>query len=97
MISLEDVKHIADLARIDFSIQEFKQLQKELSLILGYIDKLKEVDIKEIEPTSHSVLIKNVLRKDNAKYESVPNSKSLVNLAPSKEKSFIKVKSVFQK
>jgi len=97
MISLEDVKHIADLARIDFSIQEFKQLQKELSLILGYIDKLKEVDIKEIEPTSHSVLIKNVLRKDDAKHESVPNSKSLVNLAPNKEKSFIKVKSVFQK
>jgi aspartyl-tRNA(Asn)/glutamyl-tRNA(Gln) amidotransferase subunit C len=97
MISLEEVKHIADLARIDFSAQELKQLQKELSSILDYIDKLKEVDIKEIKPTSHSALVKNVLRKDEAGCGSVPNSKNLVDLAPSKEKSFIKVKSVFQK
>ena len=97
MISLEEVKHIADLSRIDFSAQELKQLQKELSLILDYIDKLKEVDIKGIESTDHSVLVENVLRKDEARQGSEENSKNLVDLAPSKEKSFIKVKSVFQK
>ena len=97
MISLEEVKHVATLARIDFSVEEFKQLQKELCSILDYIDKLKEVDVKEIKPTSHSLLIKNVLREDKAKLGSVPNSRNLIDLAPSRKKSFIKVKSVFQK
>ncbi len=97
MISLEEVKHIADLSRIDFSAQELKQLQKELFLILNYIDKLKEVDVEGIEPTSNSVLVKNVLRKDEAREIIGEDSNSMVDLAPSKDKGFIKVKSVFQK
>ena len=97
MISLEEVKHIADLARIEFSAQELKQLQAELSLILGYIDKLKEVDVTDIEPMSHSVMIKNVLRKDESIEEKKPALKSLVDWAPEKDESFVKVKSIFQK
>ena len=79
MISLEEVKHIADLSRIDFSAQELKQLQKELFLILNYIDKLKEVDVKGIEPTNHSMLVKNVLRKDEAKEMTGEISNSIVD------------------
>jgi len=97
MISLEEVKHIADLSRIDFSTQELKQLQKELFLILNYIDKLKEVDVKGVEPTSHSMLVKNVLRKDEAGEMTGDVSNSIVDLAPNKDKGFVKVKSVFQK
>jgi len=93
MINLEQVKHIAQLSRIDFSEKELKKLQKELSLILDYIDKLNQVDIKEIEPTSHSVLIKNVFRKDKSK----KNDSSLLNLVPEKKERFVKVKSVFKK
>ncbi|MBU3918456.1 Asp-tRNA(Asn)/Glu-tRNA(Gln) amidotransferase subunit GatC [Patescibacteria group bacterium] len=97
MISLKETNHIAKLARIEFSDKELKQLQAELSLILGYIDKLKEVDIKDIQPMGHSVLVKNVLRKDESIEEKKPASKSLVDWAPEKDEGFVKVKSVFQK
>lgn len=97
MISLEDVKHIASLARIEFSSQELERLQKELSLILNYIDKLKEVDVKGIEPMSHSALIENVFRKDKAGERDAPTGQNLVGLAPAKSKGFVKVKSVFEK
>jgi len=101
MISLEETNHIAELARIEFSNEELKQLQTELSLILGYIDTLKEVDIKDVKPMSHSALIKNVFRKDEAvlsleeKKES--KIKNLLDCASKKDKGFIKVKSVFKK
>ena len=97
MIFLEEVKHIADLARVEFSSQELERLQKELSLILDYIDKLKEVDIKGIEPMSHSALLKNVFRKDEAGEVDAKDGQGLVDSAPDKGNGFIKVKSVFEK
>ncbi|MDI6603013.1 MAG: Asp-tRNA(Asn)/Glu-tRNA(Gln) amidotransferase subunit GatC [Patescibacteria group bacterium] len=55
MISKEEVQHIAKLARLGLTEKEVKKFQKELSSILDYIEKLKEVDISKIEPTSHSI------------------------------------------
>lgn len=95
MINFEEVKHIADLARLDFEKEELLLLQKELSLILDYVDKLKEVDIEGIQPYSHSPLLKNVLREDKAPLKKGEIKKDLVDLAPEKKDSFVKIKSVF--
>jgi len=89
MIKLEEVEHIAKLARIKFSKKELKQLQVELSSILDYIDKLKEVDIKGIEPSSIA-LVENVMRKDVAKKTDMDIG------APSTEKGFVKIKPIFE-
>jgi aspartyl-tRNA(Asn)/glutamyl-tRNA(Gln) amidotransferase subunit C len=105
MIDLKEVKHIAGLARIDFSEKELKGLQKELSSILDYFNKLKELDVENIEPASHSacpvrdsslcgVVLKNVTREDKAAKKNLNMSKKLLELAPQTKGRFIKVKSV---
>ena len=64
MLTKDEVKHIAKLARLGLMEKEILKFQKELSSILGYIEKLKEVDISGVEPTSHSVLLENIMRQD---------------------------------
>lgn len=66
MISKEEVKHIAKLARLGVTKKEKEKFRKELSSILDYFEKLKKVDMTKIkiEPTSHPLAIKNVMRKD---------------------------------
>ena len=64
MLSKQEVQHIAKLARLGLTEKEIGKFQKELSATLDYIEKLKEVDIEGVEPTSHSVLLENVTRKD---------------------------------
>jgi len=49
------VQHIAKLARLGLTEKEIGKFQKELSSILDYIEKLKEVDISKVQPTSHSI------------------------------------------
>ena len=95
MISKEEVKHIAKLARLGLSEKEIEKMQKELSSILDYIEKLKEVDIKQVQPTSHSVLMENIMREDLAKKEIPERVNKLIAAAPRKEKGYIKVKAVW--
>ncbi len=64
MISKKEVKHIAKLARLGLAEKEIEKFQKELSSVLDYIEKLKEVDISKVEPTSHPLRVENVMRKD---------------------------------
>ena len=64
MISREEVKHIAKLARLGLTEKELEKHQKEFSKILDYIEKLKEVDVSRVEPTSHTFGKENVMRKD---------------------------------
>lgn len=69
MISKKEVQHVAKLARLGLTKQEEEKFKKELSSILGYVEKLKEVDVSETEPTSHPLRIENVMRKDKASRE----------------------------
>lgn len=94
-ISRKEVEHVAKLARLGLKEIEIKKIQKELSKILDYIGKLKEVDVSEIEPTSHSVSIKNIMRKDETKSpKSKFQSSKLMELAPEKKEGYLKVKKI---
>jgi aspartyl-tRNA(Asn)/glutamyl-tRNA(Gln) amidotransferase subunit C len=64
MISREDVEHVARLARLALGDAEIERMREQLNAILGYIDKLRELDITSVEPTSHAVPLVNVLRDD---------------------------------
>ena len=66
MISKEEVWHIAKLARLGLTEKEVEKYQKELSSILAYFEKLKEVDIKGVESTPHSVKVENIMREDKS-------------------------------
>ncbi|HJN62084.1 MAG TPA: Asp-tRNA(Asn)/Glu-tRNA(Gln) amidotransferase subunit GatC [Candidatus Parcubacteria bacterium] len=94
MISKKEVEHIAKLARLGLSQSEIKKFQKELSSVLDYVVKLKEVDISKTKATSHSILVKNVTRKDLAKKEDLKTVKRIIEMAPERRERYIKVKAV---
>ena len=94
MLKREEVKHVAKLARIELSEKEIQKMQKELAKILDYVEQLKEVDIENLEPTTHSTLIKNVFRKDTPLIYH--ESEKLIEVAPQKEERFIKTKPVLK-
>ena len=97
MITKKEVKHIAELARLGLTEEEIEKMQEEFSSILGYFEKLKEVNIKGIEPTSHSILVENVTREDQARERAPKTVESIMKLAPEKERNYIKVKAILKK
>ena len=63
-VSRDDVRHVAQLARLDFSAEEEAQMADELSRILDYVDKLDELDTSGVPPMSHVLDVTNVFRPD---------------------------------
>lgn len=73
-----DVKYVAHLARISLSVAEEKKLGAQLGNILGYIDKLRELDVAGVEPTAHAVPMVNVTRPDEVR-PSLPHEEAMRN------------------
>jgi aspartyl-tRNA(Asn)/glutamyl-tRNA(Gln) amidotransferase subunit C len=83
MASVElDVKYVAHLARLALTPDEEKKLGAQLGHILGYIEKLRELDVTNVEPTAHAVPLVNVTRVDEVR-PSLPHDEALRN-APKK-------------
>jgi aspartyl-tRNA(Asn)/glutamyl-tRNA(Gln) amidotransferase subunit C len=59
-----DVRNTAKLARLELSEAETSRFQTQLSQVLSYVEKLKEVDVTGIEPTAHTSEVQNVFRAD---------------------------------
>jgi aspartyl-tRNA(Asn)/glutamyl-tRNA(Gln) amidotransferase subunit C len=79
MAALEiDVKYVAHLARIALTPDEEKKLAAQLGGILGYIEKLNELDVTNIVPTAHAVPLVNVTRADEV-HPSLPHDDALRN------------------
>ena len=88
-ISSDEVKKVAQLARIELNDNEIKQHAEQLEKILGYIKQLEKINTENIPCTTRAIEVVNVLRKDEKKeYE---NSEELLDLAPSRENKFFKV------
>jgi len=94
MISKETVQHIAKLARLGITKDEEGKFTKDLSSVLDYFEKLKEVDTSDVGPTTHSILLENVMKKDAVFDQDKKTKENLINLSPEKEKNYIKVKSI---
>jgi len=73
-----DVKYVAHLARLNLTPEEEQKLGVQLGDILGYIEKLKEVDVSCVEPTAHPFPMVNVARKDEPR-PSLPHEDALRN------------------
>lgn len=73
-----DVKYVAHLARIALTTDEEKKIGAQLGQILGYIEKLGELDVTQVEPTAHAVPSVNVTRADEIK-PSLPHEEALRN------------------
>jgi aspartyl-tRNA(Asn)/glutamyl-tRNA(Gln) amidotransferase subunit C len=68
-LSLEEVQHIAELARIALNDEEIALYQEQLSAILVYSERLQELDTEAISPTATVLPLRNVMRAD----EPVPS------------------------
>ena len=91
-ITLRDVEYVANLAKLKLSQNEKIKLQKELDVIIKYIDQLNEMDTEKVPITSHVVPLENVLREDKV-LPSLPRDKTLAN-APKKKDGFFRVPKV---
>jgi len=98
MISKQEVKHIAKLARIGITKKEEEKFAKDLSSILDYIEKLKEVDVSRIKPTAHSIEMENVMRDDKENPKINPpaggQNPKLLDLAPETKDGYLKTKPI---
>ena len=95
MISKEEVKHIAKLARLGLTPKEIEKMQKDLSLVLDYFNLLKNIDVSRVEPTSHSISrLGSFLREDKAIKRSPKEVQKLIEAAPEKEGRYIRVKEI---
>jgi aspartyl-tRNA(Asn)/glutamyl-tRNA(Gln) amidotransferase subunit C len=64
VIDREQVLHVAKLARLKLEDEELERMSKELSGILEHVERIQELDLEGVEPTSHVVELENVLRPD---------------------------------
>ena len=95
MISKEEVKHIAKLARMELTQEEIESFQKDLSSILDYFEILKKINTNKIEPTFHPFEAEeNRIREDKVLLDDVNDE--IVKAFPEKKGEYAKVKQVFK-
>ena len=88
-ISREQVEHVARLARLALTEEEIERFQEQLSAILDAVGKVGELDLSEVEPTSHPLDLVNVFGEDEPR-PSLPLEDVLAN-APEPEGGFFAV------
>ena len=89
-----DVKYVAHLARLSLTPDEEQKIGAQLGNILGYIEKLKEVDVTGVEPTAHAFPLVNVTRPDEVR-PSISNEDALRN-APAKANGLFMVPKIVE-
>jgi aspartyl-tRNA(Asn)/glutamyl-tRNA(Gln) amidotransferase subunit C len=66
-ISLDEVRHVAKLARLELTADEIVTLQAELSALLDHVDNVRRLDTADVPPTAHPLPLRNVLRPDEVR------------------------------
>jgi aspartyl-tRNA(Asn)/glutamyl-tRNA(Gln) amidotransferase subunit C len=87
VIEREQVLHVAKLARLGLSEEEVERMAGELSGILEHVDRIAELDLDDVEPTSHVVELENVLRAD-VPHQSLPPEVALASAPDPAEGAF---------
>jgi aspartyl-tRNA(Asn)/glutamyl-tRNA(Gln) amidotransferase subunit C len=93
-ISKEQVRHVADLARLAFTEKEIEKFTIQLGSIIQFAEQLNELDTENVEPTTHVLDLKNVMRKDEPK-QWLTQEEALKN-APDKKDGQFRVPSILE-
>ncbi len=88
-ISSDDVRKVANLARLELAEDKIETYTAQLEKILDYIDQLEQVDTEDVPPTTRAVEVLNVVREDQIQNTKVRDE--LLELAPHKEGDFFRV------
>jgi aspartyl-tRNA(Asn)/glutamyl-tRNA(Gln) amidotransferase subunit C len=91
-VTIKDVEHVAQLARLSFTEEEKEKLTAQLNEILQYMEQLNSLDTSHVEPLSHVIELQNVFREDILK-PCLTREEALRN-APAKTEKFFKVPKV---
>lgn len=91
-VTINDVEHIAKLAKLEFSEAEKEKFTHQFNDILKYMEQLNSLDTSNVEPLSHVIELQNVFREDSVK-PSIPREEALKN-APDKTEEHFKVPKV---
>ena len=94
MITRDDVEYIARLSRLDIDDSDLDKYVPQLQQILGYIEKLDEIDTSAVEPTAHVLPLRNVLRED--KIEESLSNEAAIRSAPDVDDGFFHVPPVIE-
>ena len=91
MITKEDIKHLANLSRMEISEGEMEKLTGEIDSILGYVGQIMNTtgDMKRDVP-----LLRNVMRIDVPENKSGEYTEAILANAPAREKNWLKVKKI---
>lgn len=93
-ITIEQVEHVANLARLRFNEEEKQKLAEQLGKILEYIEQLNKLNTDDVPPTSHVIPVKNVVREDIVK-PSLTQEEALAN-APSPVNGLFEVPKIIE-
>ena len=88
-ISSDEVKKVAQLARLELNESQIHQHAEQLEKILDYIKQLEKINTESVPCTTRAIEVVNVLRKDEKK--DYKYTQELIDLAPSRENKFFKV------
>ena len=94
VVTTEIIKQVALLARLRLEGPALTQLAAQIDEILSYVQQLQAVPTDQVEPTSHVLLLSNVLRKD-APQPSLAQD-AVLALAPASQQPFVKVPKVIE-
>jgi aspartyl-tRNA(Asn)/glutamyl-tRNA(Gln) amidotransferase subunit C len=86
-IARQEVEHVAVLARLALDETELDQITGQMNQILGYVEKLDELDTTDIMPTAHAVPVENAFREDIVR-PSIGTDKALKNAPETADNCF---------
>ena len=89
MLDREQVRKVANLARLELTPEEEAQFTTQLVSILEYVEQLSELDVTNVSPTTRAIDVSNVTREDNL--QPYPDREAILNGAPEQEGEFFKV------
>ncbi|MFH1569375.1 MAG: Asp-tRNA(Asn)/Glu-tRNA(Gln) amidotransferase subunit GatC [Gemmatimonadota bacterium] len=93
-VTLDDVKRVARLARLEFTAEEEQRLIGELNRILQYMESLRGVDTGQVEPTSHVVPMASPFRPDEA--EAFGALEELLSQGPDMKEGYFRVPRIIE-
>jgi aspartyl-tRNA(Asn)/glutamyl-tRNA(Gln) amidotransferase subunit C len=95
MLNRAEVKKIANLSRIEITDAEAEIYSKQLSDILGFVEKLNKADTEQIGPIAHITGARNMVREDRVVEYGRETKARIINNFPEKKDRLDKVKAVF--
>ncbi len=98
MLTKKEVEKIAELARLGISEEEKEKFAEDLSLVLGYVNKLSEVNVEKVEPMTGGTTLESVVRSDDETKDIADDKMKadILNAAPDKENGYFKVPSILK-